>query len=188
MQQLKKGLRLNDQNRKQIVDAIIRERLGTKLDNMEDRRTDICTVVESALFAAAKMPEEIDVSSIPLSVLPTTKRHYLQDGYAVPEYLLDFKREIRVPFKFYSQGSIDRWEFKFNKDELAILEAFAADDCQLRNERKDLFEKLMTHLNGFTSPQKLIVSSPDFEQYLPADMYDEEAAQEQTSLDDILAA
>ena len=184
MATLKKGLRLNETNRKEIVEQIIQERLGKALRAMEKRRTAMVTTVKTALFNALGK-SEIDVSQIPVGVMPTIVRHYLGDGYAVQDKLLDFKCEVPVPFSLYSQG-IDTWKFKFKAETLAELETFAADDCNLRSERKALFDKLMTHLGGYTSPQKLIASVPDFEQYLPEDMYDEGAEAEQQSLADIL--
>ncbi len=188
MKKLKKGLRLNEQNRKEITQAIVLERMGAELEDLTNHQSDVTTFVERALMDRLTEQQElevVDLTTIPDGVMPTVKRHYLGDGYAHPDKLVDFSHEIPVPFCFYQQTNIDRWAFKFTPEQLEVLEAYAAKRYDVRTRETEMRQATMTFLNGFTSPQKLLDAAPDFEKYLPADMYGEEEA-ERVTLDDIL--
>ena len=184
---LKKGLRLNEVNRKEIVELIIAERMGAELKELDGYRKNITEYVERSLIDRLSKEqglELVDLSTIPAGVMPTLKRIYLGDGFARPEQLVDFDRPVRVPAIFYGQGALS-WEFKFTADELAELNEFAALRFDIEGRAKTMKSTMMTFLNGFTSPQKLLDAAPDFEPFLPKDMFEEEAAP-QVTLADVL--
>lgn len=186
---MKKGLRLNEVNRKQIIAAVVNEKMGAELAELEFYRTDITLYVERALMERLSQAQELpmlDLTEVPRGVMPEIKRHYLGDGFADRKNLIEFSEPVRVPFQFYGQGSIASWEFKFNEEQTNTLRTYADKACDVEGRAKEMRQTMMTFLNGFTSPQKLLAAAPDFEKYLPEDMYGEEDAEERVSLDDLL--
>lgn len=186
---LKKGLRLNEVNRKQIIAAIIAEKMGAELEALESYRAETTIYVERALvdrLSEEQGLEKLDLTQVPEGVMPTIKRLYLGEGYAQRENLVEFSKPVGVPNQFFSGGGIAHWEFKFTDEQTDVLRQFADKACDVEGRAKEMREAMMTFLNGFTSPQKLLNAAPDFEQYLPEDMYGDDDVEERVSLDDIL--
>lgn len=187
---LRKGLRLNEQNRKAIIAQVVNEKMGDELEALESYRDEITVYVERALMDRLTDRQElpaVDLTTIPAGVMPEIKRIYLGEGFANREDLVEFAEPVRVPHEFYAQGSLNTYDFKFTEEQNMTLRQYADKAFDVESRAKEMRTTMMTFLNGFTSPQKLLIAAPEFEKYLDPEMYDDEAATEQVSLDDILS-
>lgn len=194
MKQLKKGLRFNAETRAAVIVAVINDRMGTAVENLQIEREEVTDFIEQSLFGLAiDSTVEMDVSDVPENLLPTIDIYTYVAGTKevgsmhVPDVAkIKLSRDIKVPYPIFTE--VDRSFRRLTDLEKDKISKFAELSRSTLDKKKLMTEKLQEHLNGFTSPAKLVPVSPELEKYFPEDFYDEDSDVSQVSLDDILAA
>ena len=195
MKKLVKGLRLNDDNRKLVARSIADSKLGNALKQADKDQRGATTHVQNALIADCVIEANRKTVLAIEGLMPTVEEIVLQQGsFETSRIAIPFSTEVLVPwahFTPYGRGCISYEAMQIlraDEEGFGNLLKQAEFYTGVKDQEANMLKKMVQYLRGFTSPQKLLDANPEFEQFLPEDMWEEKEATESVSISDILAA
>lgn len=196
MIKFKKKSRLNDENRKLIVDAVINSKMSDDIKLADELHDSIGGFIQNMLLKP--MFDEItneqrDIANTK-GLLPTVDRLIASDFNELQNFYHTIKltQPVAIPFAYYE--SYGRGDISYagrnviqNSNMYQDFVKVVNKYIEIRHAKESMYEKLFDHLRGFTSPGKLVDSHPEFIDYIPLDLIESKMEQAE-GIDDILAS